>query len=158
MLKVQNEQKCLSQAPADYSGAATTGDVYCLKGYDRIQFAIFAGAWAAGTAAVTLLQGTDVAFATNKALGFTRMWTNDADVTSPVLVDTAVVANTFNIDTALATYIIEVDADSLDVTNVFDCVRLDVASPGQNSDFYVVIADLYHARFAAAVMPSSVID
>ncbi len=158
MLKVQNEQKALSQAPANYTGAGSTGDVYCLKGYDQIQFVIMTGAWAAGTAAVTLLQGTDIAFATNKALAFTRMWTNDAAVGSPILVETAVAANTFNLDTALATYIIEVDADSLDVDNVFDCIRLDVATPGANNDYYVVIADLYHARYAAAVMPSSVID
>ena len=159
MLKVQNTQRVLIAPPASYINTACPAVEISMKLYDKLQFVIMTGAWAAGTPAVTLRQGTDIAFGANKAFGFTLMWTNNALVTSPQLVATAVVGNTFNIAaTANATYIIEVDADTLDQDNGFDCVRLDIASPGANIDFYVAYADLYTARYAAAVMPSSVID
>jgi len=159
MLKVQNSQRVLIAPPANYTGAVCPSVELSMKLYDKVQFVIMTGAWAAGTAAVTLEQGTDIAFGTNKALGFTLMWTNNAAVASPQLVATAVVGNTFNVaNVANATYIIEVDADTLDQDGGFDCVRLAIASPGANADFYCAYADLYTARYAAAVMPSSVID
>ena len=159
MLKVQNTQRVLIAPPANYTGAVCPSVELSMKLYDKVQFVIMTGAWAAGTAAVTLEQGTNIAFGASKALGFTLMWTNNAAVASPQLVATAVVGNTFNVaNVANATYIIEVDADTLDQDGGFDCVRLAIASPGANADFYCAYADLYTARYAAAVMPSSVID
>jgi len=159
MLKVQNTQRVLIAPPNNYTGATCPNVELSMKLYDKAQIVIMTGPWAAGTAAVTLEQGTDIAFGTNKALGFTLMWTNSALVASPQLVATAVAANTFDVaNVANATYIIEVDADSLDQDNGYDCIRLAIASPGAHADYYVAYADLYTARYAAGVMPSSVID
>jgi hypothetical protein len=77
--------------------------------------------------AVTLKQATAVAGTGEKALAFTKMWANLDDATSVALTETTVTSDTF---TTLTTnsktgfYIIEVDADDLDVDNSFDCVRV----------------------------------
>ena len=98
---------------------------------------IVSGAWAAGTAAVTLKQATAVAGTSAKALAFTDMWTDIAS--AGTFVKTAVVANTFNLGTANSMWIINIDDDMLDVDNGFDCVALDVASPGANNDYYSAV-------------------
>ena len=91
---------------------------------------------ASSTAAVTLQQATDTAGTSAKALGFTKMFTNDGNVSLDTLVETAVTSNTFNLDTANAVYQIEIDADELDTANGFTAFNLNIASPGSN-DFLV---------------------
>ncbi len=78
--------------------------------------------------AITLKQATDIANAGSdeKTLAFDTMWANIDTAASDVLVKTAVTSNTFTTDTTnskLLKYIIEVDAESLDVDGGFDCVR-----------------------------------
>ena len=54
MLKVQNSQRVLIAPPAIYTGATCPSVELSMKLYDKVQFVIMTGAWAAGTAAVTL--------------------------------------------------------------------------------------------------------
>jgi len=148
--------------PIDTTGAIQTGTVISLKHHDHVTIIINQGAWAAGTPAVTLTQDTScVGAPAVKALGFTHMYTNTAAPGSNVFVDTAVVANTFNL-TAVAnvTTVIEVDADTLDATNGFDCMNVVIASPGANADLISGTYILSKSRYAgaAAAMRDVTID
>jgi len=158
MKLVQNSIPVLALAPNNYTGAAGTGDIVSMKGYNRMQIFIGCGAWAAGTAAVTVSQCQDVSATGAKALSFSYQYTNVADTTTDVLTETAVTSNTFNLSAANAVHVIEIKADSLDVDNGFDCVRLNVASPGANNDYYGAWYIMYEPRNADGTMPTAITD
>lgn len=143
--------------PKSYSGAANTIKYVSLKNYDRLMVYIQTGAWAGGTAAVTLKQATAVAGTGAKALSFSWMWVNTA-AAPDTYTKTAVASDTFNLDTANLLYVIEVVASDLDVANSFDCVGVNIASPGANADFYGVTYTLGNARFPQASLPTSLSD
>lgn len=134
-------------APNNYTGAAATTEYISMKAYEKVLFIVQTGAWAAGTAAVTINQATNVSAGSAKALAFTKMYTNDGAPTTDTLTETTVAANTFNLDTANSLYLIEVNNAMLDVDNGFDCVSLAIASPGVNDDYYSVVAIAYGGRF-----------
>lgn len=142
--------------PKNYTGAAMADKYVSLKNYGQLTIVILTGAWAAGTAAVTLSQATAVAGTGAKALAFTDYW--DDVTTSGTLVKKAAVSNTFNLGTALKMYVIHVDDRMLDVAGGFDCVTLAVASPGANADFYGVAYILGDARYQQATPPSALVD
>lgn len=66
--------------PKNYTGAAVTKKFVSLKLYGKLTIVIKTGAWAAGTAAVTLKQATDVAGTGAKALAFTKQSNDKAAV------------------------------------------------------------------------------
>lgn len=139
----------VSNVPIDTNNTARTGDYYSLRGASGIVFVIAQGAWAAGTPAVTLKQATDVAASGAKALGFTKKYSKVA-LTGTVNVAAAVASDTFNLTNAANRIeMIEVAAEDLDVSGGFDCVGLDIASPGANADLICVIAILYGLRYPA---------
>ena len=78
--------------------------------------------------AVTLKQDDSVAGSSEKALGFDWVWKNE-NITAETLTKTAVTSDTFStaVNVAEKLYVIEVDSDSLDVDNGFDCVRVALA-------------------------------
>lgn len=143
--------------PKNYTGAANTKQWASLKEYGRIVIQIQTGAWAGGTAAVTLKQATAVAGTGSKALAFSWMWVNTA-AAPDTFTKTAVTSNTFNLDTANLVYLIEVTASDLDADNNFDCVAVDIASPGANADLYGVTYVLAPARHPQALLPSCLAD
>ncbi len=143
--------------PKNYTGAANTKQWASLKLYDRALICIQTGAWAAGTAAVTLKQATAIAGTSSKALAFTVMWVNTA-LAPDTFTKTAVAANTFNIDTANLLYVIEIVASDLDIANSFDCFALDIASPGANADLYGATYILGNARYPQPALPSALAD
>jgi hypothetical protein len=142
--------------PKSYSGAAVTKKYVSLKYYKRLTILIQTGAWAAGTAAVTLKQATAVAGTGVKALSFTKQYNDEA--VSGTLVETAVVSDTFNLATANKVYVIEVDAEQLDMANGFDCLSVDIASPGANVDLYGVVYVLSGCRYEQSTPPSPIAD
>lgn len=156
MLKVQSEKILWANEPKNYTGAAATKKYISMKDYSHLTIVIQTGAWAAGTAAVTLKQATAVAGTSSKALGLPKVWHDVA--TSGTLVETTVTSDTFDLDTANKVYVIEVDAASLDVANGFDCIALDVASPGANADLYGAIYILSGSRYKGATPPSALVD
>ncbi len=145
--------------PKNWTGAASTSDIVSFKNYGHFTILIQTGAWAGGTAAVTILQGTSVGTAAT-ALSFTKMYTNATDTTSDLLVETAVVSNTFTLGTANAIYVIEVDEDDLTVASDMDCLKLAIASPSTNADIYGAIIIGSKARYGGGVskLPSAIID
>jgi hypothetical protein len=131
--------------PKNWTGAASTGDYVSLKGYTNLTIFILSGAWAGGTAAVTVEQATAVAGTGTKALALTEMWMDTA--ATGTFVKTAVTSNTFNLGTANSVWVIELDARSLDIAGGFDCVTVKVATPGANADFYGALYVLHGARY-----------
>jgi len=137
--------------PNNYTGAAGTTEWISLKGYDRARFIIQTGAWAGGTAAVTLNQATDVAGTGSASLGFAEYYTGTGDT----LTRTTATSDTFNLAAANTKYVIEVKG--ADLTSPDDCVNLAIASPGSNDDYYCAIAELYGARYEGS-LPTSITD
>ena len=125
--------------PINTTGAGQTGRYVNLKNAKKLAIVIQTGAWAGGTAAVTLRQAKDNADGSGKALGFSTMYTNIADTTKDALVKTTVAANTFDVGTANGTWVIEVDPHDLDVANGFTHLRVATASPGANADLISAI-------------------
>lgn len=134
---------------------STLGDTtyVSLKGYRKCQIIIVIadGTTVTGTA-VTLKQATAVAGTGEKALAFTRMLANTDYAASKTMVETAVSSNTFTTQTTNSkdsVYIIDVDADSLDVANGFDCLRVDCTGHAATaSRGCVVLYNLYGARYS----------
>lgn len=121
----------------DHTGAATTSGYLPMKPYQTIVFQINVGAWAGGTAAVTLTEATTAAGGGAQALNLDRYWLSG---TTGVAVETAVVSDTFNISAASKLIQIQVDAAELDSADDYDFVQLNIASPGSNADLYSVNA------------------
>ena len=141
---VKNAKIIYVSAPKDYDAAAATSEYICMKNYQRVCFIIQTGAWAGGTAAVTVSQATADS-GTTAALAFTKMYTNDGATTTDTLTETTVTSNTFNLDTASSLYCIEVTSDMLDVDSGYDWVVLDIAAAsGSNTDLYSVVAIAYN--------------
>lgn len=123
-------------APANYTGVPNTIQYVSMKNFERMGVAIVTGAWAGGTAAVTVNQATNIAAGTNKALAFSFMWSSTS--TSATVTKNAVVSNTFNLSAANTLYWIEFVQSDLDIDNAYTCIGVSIASPGSNADFYSV--------------------
>jgi len=98
-----------------------------LKGYNHLTVIVsFSNATTVTGSAISLAQATAVAGTATKSLAFTTMFANLDDASSVALTQTAVTSNTF---TTLTTnsktgfYVIEVDADTLDLANGFHCIQ-----------------------------------
>lgn len=155
---LRENQAVFVTAAANYSGTAATTEWVSLAHYERAIVLIQTGAWAGGTAAVTLNEATAVAGTGSTALAFAYMYTNDGATTAPTLTKTAVTSNTFNLDTANALYLIEVKADEMD--DGYDCFNVAVASPGANNDYYSITIILSGPRYLGDVdaMPVGTLD
>lgn len=134
---------------------STLGDTtyVSLKGYRRLQIIIsIADGTTVTGSTITLKQATAVAGTGEKALAFTRMLANVDYAASKTMTETAVTSNTFTTQTTNSkdsVYIIDVDADTLDVANGFDCVRVDgTGHAATASRGCVVLYNLYGARYS----------
>lgn len=150
----------VAAVPIDTTGAAVTGDYVSMKDYSHLTIIITQGAWAGGTPAVTLKQATDVSNSRSdeKALGFSYYWTQTG-LTGTGYTKTAVTSNTFKLTATPNTItVIEVEANTLDTDNGFDCVRLDIASPGANADLISAVYILSGARYPQAAAANAKTD
>ena len=136
---------------------STLGDTtyVSLKGYRRCQIIIvIADGTTVTGSTITLKQATAVAGTGEKALAFTRMLANTDYAASKTMVETTVSSNTFTTQTTNSkdsVYIIDVDADSLDVAGGFDCLRVDgTGHAATASRGCVVLYNLYGARYSGA--------
>lgn len=155
---VENFAIATAAAPVDTTGAAVVGDWVCLKGYESVTIVITQGAWAGGTPAVTLDQATAVAGTGTKTLGFTKYWTK-VGLAAANFTETAVTSDTFNLPaTANTVTVIQVHASQLDVDNGFDCVQLDIASPGANADLISATYFFTGARYPQETVVDPVVD
>lgn len=154
--------------PGNLATGAHTGDVVCLKGYRRC-LVVFHGA--IGTAGddptITLLQGTDVAFGTTKALNFTELYvkmdaTHLTDVGQWTKV-TQAASNTYTDATSAEqekVWAIEFKAEDLDIANGYDCIRAAIGDVGTNAQYGAMMYILSDPLFSKAPenMASAIID
>ena len=144
----------LDGVAADGSTAAL-GDAVCLKDYGHLTVVLRAGL-CPDTRAVTLKQSTSAALGSEKALAFTQMYANVGQTTD-VLTKTAVTANNFNLAATPGNmYIIEVDAEDLDMANSFDWVRVDIATGDTSATIVDVLYILSEPKFSADAMPVAI--
>src|SRR5262245_44124846 len=143
-------------APKDITGAAQPGDWMSLKYYSHLTVILVQGAWAGGTAAVTLQQALDVAGGTPKALAFDKLWTKVGLGAGSQFSTRTVTNNSFTLPGVANTItVIEIDGDDLDVTNGYDCVQVNVGTPGAFTDLLSVLYLLSGARYPQAAMPDA---
>lgn len=144
--------------PLDITGAGFNGDWVHLKHWRRALVVLQSGAWAGGTAAVTLEQATDASGTSGKALAFAYQYVSTA-LTSDVPTKTTVTSNTFNISAANKLHVIDLHAQDLDIANGFTHFRAVVATPGANADLLACLYILGDGVYSglASTLPS-VID
>jgi hypothetical protein len=147
---------------------ARAGDVVSLKKYRRCLVVFHKGIGGAGEdPTITLEQGTDVAFGTNKALTFTNIYkkqdpTSLADVGQWTKV-TQAAGNTYTDATSgeqAALWAIDVKAEDLDIANDYDCIRAsigDVGSVAQIGSLEYLLYDPVQMG-APESMPSAIAD
>ena len=113
---------------APIAPSTSTPDYVSMKGYQHLTVVIVAdNATTVTGSAITLKQATAVAATGEKALAFTSMRANIDTAAADALTVTAVTSNTFTttaVDNKNSLYVIEIDAEDLDVANSFDCVRV----------------------------------
>lgn len=149
-------------------GSARTGDVVCMKNYRRCMVLFHKAIGTAGDdPTITLLQGTDVAFGTNKALNFTTLYvkqdpTSLGDVGQWTKV-TQAAGNTY-VDTTNAEqqsiWAIDIKAEDLDIKNDYNCVRASFADAGTATQIGDLLYLLYDPIVSAAPadMASAIVD
>lgn len=143
---------------ATTNGDWTSAAWVSLKGYRKV--AVIADFLSTGTVSggvITLSQATAVAGTGAKALAFTRMLADVDVAAAQTLVETAVAANTFTVATTTGKrvrYIVEVDSDTLDTANAFDCFKF--VSTALVNATGIVTYILYGARYSGTAIDPTV--
>ena len=162
---VEEAQIVAAIIPVDSQGGANTGDYVSLKNFERCSIIVFKAAGVAGDdPVITVTQAQDVAGTGVKELNFTRI---DAKVGAQTGIGqfTTVAQTAGNTYTdavsaeAQALFVIEFQAEDLDVNNGFDCLK--VAVPDTGSGGAQLLCALYvlrGAKYAKNPLPSAIID
>ena len=162
MPRLTDTAKIVLGSPIIGALATTNGDCdyVSLKGYSGCTILIQVdNATTVTGGAITLKQATAVAGTSEKALAFGTMLANTDAAAGDTLTETAVTSDTFTTattDNKNLVYVIEVDANDLDVANGFDCLRVDVLSMANAVGAVTYI--LHGARYASPVAISAITD
>lgn len=150
--------------PVTLNTGANVGDVISMKNWMRCAIIFFGTVGSSGTdITLTLEQGTNVAFGTNKALAFTTVFKKEgADLLAigTMTKVTQAAANTFtfaNNEQLDQIYVIDVQAEDLDIANDYDCIRLSV-NQGSAAKVGCALYIPYGPRYGKEVELSSIID
>lgn len=122
---------------------ARTGRVVSMRNYRRMGILFYKGIGTAGQdPTLTILQGTDIAFGTNQALNFAKIWvkqdlTKLSDVAQWTLVERTggSITNTYTDATSAeqaAMWWVEFQQSDLDIANGYDCIRASIGDVGTN--------------------------
>jgi len=151
--------------PVDMQTAANTGDYVSLKNYNHVAVVLFKAVGTAGDdPTLTIVQATDVtnSLSDAKALNFTTVWTEQATVltaTGTFTKNTQTAANTYTEATSAedaAIWMVEFDAQDLDLANDFDCIMASVGDVGSNAQLGCLLYILSEPRYAQATPPSAI--
>jgi len=151
--------------PVNLASAAQTGDWVSLKLFKHIAIVFTKGAGVSGEdPTITVQQATDVSGTDAKALTFTDIYVKQGAALNAIgqfTKTTQSAANTYTSATGgeeQATWVIEFDADELDVDNGFDCVNASVDDVGDTSQIGHILYILTEPRYASEPMPSAIVD
>jgi len=152
---IKNNKIIQGAGPADINGSGLTGDYVSMKNYNHCTVILNFGAIGAANT-VTLKQATDVSGTSEKALSFTEYFKKEG--TSTDTFTRATCSSTFNTGTTSnSVYVVEIDANDLDVDNGFDCLRVNIADPGASTIVGVTYI-LSEPRYADDSMPAAITD
>jgi hypothetical protein len=150
--------------PIDVNGAAQTGDVVSLENFQRCAVILFGAAGSAGTdITLTILQGTDVAFGTNKALNFTRIDAKEGAALTAIgqfTTTTQAAGNTYttaNNEQSQQIYVVDFGVDDLDIANDYDCIRMSI-NAGNAAKVMAGLYILYGPKYGTDPLPSAIVD
>jgi hypothetical protein len=144
--------------PVDLSGGANAGDYISLKNANGVTFVVFKGAGTAGDDPdITVRQAKTVAGGDVKDLdAITEVYRKQGTLTAvgawskdTQAADALYDANATSAESQ-AMYVLEVEADQLDVDGGFDCVTLNIADVGTNAQLGCAFAILWELKKAAA--------
>ena len=145
--------------PKDITGAAPTGQWICVKNYSHVTILLGQGARAGGPPAVTMLQAQNVSGLNAKALPFTKRYQQAWNSGTAGYAETAVTNNTFPLPaTANQVHLLEIDTATLDGANGFDCMQVNLATPGANADLLAALYLLSGSRYSDAIMPNALVN
>ena len=161
MKLVENAQMVAGFVPLDLQ-VQRDGDWVRLRDFNHLTVIFYKGIGTAGdNPVVTLQQATDNAGGGAKALNFTEIWRKqaaDVQTVGQFTKTTQVAANTFTDGASAnqqALWVLEIDADMLDVDGGFQYVRLTLNDTGVNAQLGCVLYILTQPRFAEAMPPSA---
>lgn len=150
--------------PISVDGGAQTGDVVSLENFHRCAVILFGAAGSSGTdITLTILQGTDVAFGTNKALNFTRIDAKEGASLAAIgqfTTTTQTAANTYttaNNEQLQQIYIVDFGVEDLDIANDYDCIRMSINQAGA-AKVMAGLYILYGPKFGTDPLPSAIVD
>jgi hypothetical protein len=129
------------------TGFTTTTNGVNMANYNRCRITLLLTQSGAGTATVTLKQGTTTTV--NTALAFTEYWKNEAGSPSDDLTRVAATTlTTAGAGTGDNIYIFEIKAEDLTKTSANKYIRMNVASISNNTAA-ALFYELYDARYPA---------
>lgn len=133
---IENNQLVAGIIPVDLAGGANAGDWVSLKQYGHVTCVLYKAAGVAGDDPIfKIQQATAVAGTSAKDLLFDTVYTKTGTLTSvgqfTKVTQTAATSYTDATDAEKqAVYVVEFDAEDLDVENGFDCIQMSVADVG----------------------------
>ena len=169
-LRLLENSMIVTGFPPAALSTARTADVVSLKNYRRCAVCFHASIGSPGNDPVlTIEQGTDVAFGTNKALNFTEIYvkqdlTHLSDVGEWTKI-TQAAADSYT-DTTSAEqekiWVVHFKAEDLDIANNYDCIRARLNDVGTSTDgqigvIWYVLSDPYQVG-APEDMASAIVD
>jgi len=160
MKLVENAQIVSAIVPVDLQ-SAQDGDWVSLKDYNHVTIIFHKAAGTAGDdPTVRMQQATDNAGTGAKDLSYTEYWIKQGTLTAvgQFTKNTQAAASTALNSTSAESqvlFVIEIDADMLDVDNGFDHVRFRVDDVGTNTQLGSAIYLLSQPRYAQATPPSA---
>jgi len=151
--------------PVDMSTGANAGDWVSMKNYERVTVCFYKGAGTAGDDPTLLIQ---------QATAVAGTGAKDLVAVDKVYVKQGTLANigTFTITTqtaatdytdatsaeAAALWMIDIQAEDLDVDNGFDCIQASVADVGVNAQLGAMWYNCWGARFGSNALLSAIAD
>ena len=159
MKLVENAQLVAGFVPLDLQ-TQRDADWVCLADFNHLTVIFFKGTGTDGDdPVVTLEQATTNAGAGAKALTFTEIWRKQAADVQTVGQFTRTTQSASDSYTNTdghqqAIWVLEIDADMLDVDGGFDHVRVTLGDTGTNPQLGCVLYVLTEPRYAEAVPPS----
>lgn len=161
----ENNQIAIGFVPVNLATAANDGDYISLKNYKHVAVIFIKAAGASGEdPTLTIQQATAVAGTGAKALNFTTIYVkqgSDLQAIGTFTKTTQTAANTYTEATAgeeQAIWVVEFDADELDVDGGFDCINASIADVGDTSQIGTIIYLLSEPRFATETMATAITD